>query len=458
MDAVLLVDFGSTRTKVTAVDPARAVLLGTASAPTTVQTDVALGLEQAMQQLFLRTGELKIRARYACSSAAGGLKMVAVGLVPDLTVAAAKLACMGAGAKLLGAYGYELKPKDVQSIVASKPDILLLCGGTDGGNTACIQYNARMLATVAPICPVVIAGNRMAVEHCREILSNWETVVTENVMPTLNVANAEPAGEEIRKIFLRRIVYAKGLSRMQSLLEGIVMPTPFAVMNAAKLLACGTEKTPGLGDLIGVDLGGATTDVYSMADGMPTMPNTTFSGMLEPYAKRTVEGDLGMRYGADGVLAAAGIERVAEQSGLEPQEVEAMVAQLQRCPEQLPQTPQEIALDTALAKSAVQIAVRRHAGRVERIFTPMGNVYSQRGKDLLGVRTVFLTGGALIHARHPYEIGMCACADAEDPQSLRPKDAEILLDRRYILPAMGLLAQHDEEAALLMMKRELIRV
>ena len=142
MNPVLLIDFGSTYTKVTAVDTDNAELLGTASSYTTVQTDINNGLENAVRELAKITGEIKFAERYAASSAAGGLRMLASGLVPELTSEAAKTASLGAGAKVLKTYSYELNEDDANEIRAISPDIFLLVGGTDGGNSACILHNA----------------------------------------------------------------------------------------------------------------------------------------------------------------------------------------------------------------------------------------------------------------------------------------------------------------------------
>ena len=128
MNPVLLIDFGSTYTKVTAVDTDNAELLGTASSYTTVQTDINNGLENAVRELAKITGEIKFAERYAASSAAGGLRMLASGLVPELTSEAAKTASLGAGAKVLKTYSYELNEDDANEISAISPDIFLSVG------------------------------------------------------------------------------------------------------------------------------------------------------------------------------------------------------------------------------------------------------------------------------------------------------------------------------------------
>ena len=143
MRAILLIDFGSTYTKLTAVDVDAPALLGTAAAYTTIETDIGEGLAQGLQRLEAVTGPLDYTARYACSSAAGGLRMMACGLGPELTSEAARMASLGAGAKVVGIYAFQLTEDDMQDIIASQPDIFLLVGGTDGGNSECILHNIR---------------------------------------------------------------------------------------------------------------------------------------------------------------------------------------------------------------------------------------------------------------------------------------------------------------------------
>ena len=456
MKAVLLIDFGSTYTKVTAVDLESEKLLGTASSFTTIQTDVGDGLANALAKLEEKTGKLDFAERYACSSAAGGLRMITSGLVPELTAEAAKQASLGAGAKVIGVYSYELTKRDVAEIVAQKPDMILLTGGTDGGNSECILNNAKKLSKTEPICPVVIAGNRNCADECEELLEGWETHVCENVMPKFNQLNIEPAQQEIRSIFLDRIVQAKGLSKASELISGIMMPTPAAMMEAMTLLAEGTRTEPGIGELVAVDLGGATTDIYSIADGAPTQANTIVKGLMEPYAKRTVEGDIGMRYSIWGIVDAAGIDRVSELSGIEKEKAKEMIRFLSENTETVPQDEEWERLDFALASMAVETAVARHAGTIERVFTPMGEAFSQAGKDLTKVRRVVVTGGAIIHTKRTREISAHSLQNPNQPGSLRPIDAKFFVDRSYILASMGLLGQHYPDIALRIMKKELI--
>ncbi len=456
MKNVLLIDFGSTYTKLTAVDVEGERILGTASAFTTVSTDINEGLEKGLRLLEEKTGRLTFDATYACSSAAGGLRMVTSGLVPELTGEAAKLASLGAGAKVVGVYAFQLTEEDLEAIRSLSPDILLLVGGTDGGNTECILHNAKKIASLKPEFPIVIAGNRTAARECAEILSDCEVHICPNVMPKFGKLEIEPTQKKIREIFLNRIIRAKGLSRAAELLSDIMMPTPSAVLAAMELLSQGTENEAGIGELVAVDVGGATTDVYSITDGMPEHMNTVYKGLPEPFAKRTVEGDIGMRYSIRGIVEAASVRRIAELSGLSEQRAEALCEYLRSNKDKTPDGDAELAaLDFALASCAIEEAVRRHAGRIYETYTMMGQTFVQEGKNLTRVRQIVVTGGSLIHTERTEQIASHALYSPMHPESLCPKEADVWVDRNYILAAMGLLSSHYPEVALRIMKKEL---
>ena len=457
MEAVLLIDFGSTYTKVTAVDQSTSQLLGTAAAYTTVETDVGDGLSTALAELKRQTGKIEYQKRLACSSAAGGLRMVAIGLVPELTAKAAKLASLGAGAKVIGNYSYQLNEDDVEEIDALKPDIVLLTGGIDGGNSESILHNAKMLSGCSADFPVVVAGNRSCARQAAKLLENKTSYLVENVMPELNRLNVLPAQQKIRELFLERIVRAKGLSREAELVDGILMPTPAAVMAAMELLAGGCPGHSGIGELIAADLGGATTDIYSIASGDPRKDTTVYKGLPEPYAKRTVEGDIGMRYSVLGIPeAAGGYRRVAELAEMPEEKARELTAYLAAHTDALPTTGELERIDFALAALAVETAVARHCGTMEQVFTLTGTALAQTGKDLTEVERLVMTGGAVIHAKRVADIAAHALYSTKQPESLRPLKAEILVDKEYILAAMGLLAGHHPVSALNVMKKELV--
>lgn len=447
----LLIDFGSTYTKLRAVDLDRAEIIGSGQGPSTVTTDITIGMEAALADLEQRIGSLPaFKYRLASSSAAGGLRMVTVGLVKELTAEAARIAALGAGAKLIGTYAYRLTAGDVEEIEGHEPDILLLAGGTDGGNDEVILHNADVLAESRLSCPVVVAGNREATDAIADRLgaAGKSVVPAENVMPEFNVLNIEPARAAIRQIFIDRIVHAKGIDRAAAMFDEVLMPTPEAVMEGARLLADGTDEREGLGPLLVVDIGGATTDVHSVSSGDPTLEGAIQRGLPEPYVKRTVEGDLGMRHNATSIVDAAGLDVLVADSGLSEGQFRDILDLFTTDVERLPESTEEHMVDRTLARAATLIAARRHSGHTETVYTVMGPALAQHGKDLSGVSAIIGTGGVLVHGSDPAGILTKACADPHDPESLRPRAPKLFLDREYLLYACGLLGTVEPDAAL----------
>jgi len=450
VDVALLIDFGSTYTKLRAVDLRAGILLASGQGPSTVTTDVNIGLKAALADLDRHMGGLPdFRYRLASSSAAGGLRMVTVGLVKELTAEAARRAALGAGARLVGSFSYRLTDGDVAAIVELSPDVLLLSGGTDGGNSEVILHNAERLAASALFCPVIAAGNRNAADGIREMFARAgkSLMIAGNVMPAFQELDIEPARAAIRDVFVERIVHAKGIDRAARIFDAVLMPTPAAVMAGARLLAEGLPDRSGVGPLVVLDVGGATTDVHSIASGDPTAEGVVQHGLPEPYAKRTVEGDLGMRHNARIVVEVEGIDRIAAAASVTEQAVEEWLIQIERDVEILPAKPQQRAIDTAMASAAVRIAMRRHAGTVRIAHTAAGPVAVQEGKDLSAVKALIGTGGALVHAAVPADVLAAALGDRNDKTSLRPLDPAFFVDEQYLLYAAGLLAEVEPAVA-----------
>jgi uncharacterized protein (TIGR01319 family) len=448
-NAALLIDFGSTYTKLRAIDLDRRRILGSGQGPSTVVTDVVVGMKAAMSDLERRLGTLpQFRYRLASSSAAGGLRMVTVGLVRELTAEAARRAALGAGARLVGTFAYRLTRSDVEKIVACAPDILLLAGGTDGGNSEVILHNARVLGATALACPIVYAGNRDAADDALAALKAHDVLRCANVMPEFNVLDIEPARAVLRQVFIDRIVHAKGIDRAHDEFDRVLMPTPAAVLEGARLIADGVNGQGGLGPLLVVDPGGATTDVHSIADGNPSSEGVIPQGLPEPRVTRTVEGDLGMRHNAATIVETEGAEAIAAAAGLPPARVGPLLAAIARDVERLPQTREEIDFDQALVRAAVRQAVIRHCGTVSTVYTTTGPATVQHGKDLSDIGTVIGTGGALVHSPDPHAVLAECLASSALPQSLRPRRPRLLLDREYLLYACGLLGSVEPQVAL----------
>ena len=432
----LTVDFGSTFTKVTAFNEG---IIGTAKAFTTIETDVRDGLETALAELGKQTGSIRYDKRLAASSAGGGLKMVAVGLVPNLTAKAALMAAESAGAKVVKTYAYELTSAEQQEIAGIDPDLILLSGGTDGGNKDVILNNAKKLSEIEGSFSVVAAGNKTTGDNIREILikRGKHVVLVDNVMPALGVLDIMPAKEAIRNLFMEKIVEAKGLGAAAELMDLPLIPTPLAVLYATELLAAE------IGSLAAVDVGGATTDVYSVCDGASTKRGVIQKGLPEPYAKRTVEGDLGMRYSLSSLIDA------------EPKS-EGFEDFLARCNADPSYVPIDGKADSVLCAKAIKIAIERHSAYLEKTYTPMGETYYQFGKDLTDVQHLIGIGGALIYSESPNEILENALNKDEFSMRLTPKNPSLLFDKKYIFAAMGLLSQVNKKLAIKIMQREVL--
>lgn len=454
----LTVDFGSTYTKLTAIAAESKSVLGTACAFTTIETDVMEGFGNAMRLLESKIGKFKYDQLLCCSSAAGGLKMVALGLVPELTSKAAKMAASSAGAKVVKTYAFEISKAEQQEIYDINPDLVLLCGGTDGGNKDVIVANAKRLCEIDRKFSVIAAGNKSASYELEEVFRNSgkDYTITDNVMPSFNKLNINPAKQSIKELFIKRIIDAKGLSKVQEMTEHKIIPTPLAVMMGCELLSQGTKKTEGIGEIVAVDLGGATTDVYSIAKGEPSIDNMIEKGIPEPFSKRSVEGDLGMRYSLSSLFDEIDAEALAKEVGVDEQDIRAWVERCTQKPDTIAEKDStEEKMETGLAKCAIEIAVERHCGIMESTYTPVGEIFTLTGKDLSTVPYVVGIGGALINSKHPASILEGAKYSVKKYSYMKPRNPQYLLDKKYIFASMGLVSMVDPELALDILKKEI---
>lgn len=462
----LLIDFGSTFTKLVAVDLDRAQLIGRSQAPSTVGTDVREGLLQALALLQERhrvfdqapkdLSVLEGQIVLASSSAAGGLRIAVVGNVPGLTVEAANQAALGAGAKIVGSTAFKISQDNIREIEGLRPDMILLTGGVDGGDTATILHNARALADSALSVPIVVAGNQAAAANVTQILQEGkkEVRLVENVMPRAGALTVEAAREEIRKLFMERITQAKGLDEVKEFVS-VVLPTPMAVLEGIRLGADGTADEKGWGDMLVVDVGGATTDVHSIGYGHPAGENVIARGLAEAYAKRTVEGDLGIRFNAATILNRVGLDRLAADLSRDfpaisvPGELlRDYIDQISRETGMVPREDWHLAADAVLARAAVDLAIARHVGRRERIVAREGEAWVHSGKDLRDTRTLIGTGGVFIHNAFASYILSPGEATDDRVQTLRPRNPRLFLDSSYLLYAVGLLSRDYPRVAL----------
>ncbi|MGN6719846.1 MAG: methylaspartate mutase accessory protein GlmL [Candidatus Binatia bacterium] len=469
----ILIDFGSTFTKLVAVDLERAELIGRAQAPSTVATDVREGLLEALALLHEQHRVLERQPKelsalagtivLASSSAAGGLRIAVVGNVPGLTVEAANQAALGAGAKIVGSTAFKLAAGQIVEIEQLRPDMILLTGGVDGGDTATILHNARVLADSALSVPMVIAGNQTIAGEVTEILHTGkkETLPVQNVMPKAGTLAVESAREAIRQLFMDRITHAKGLDEVKEFVS-VVLPTPMAVLEAVRLGADGTRDEKGWGDMLLVDVGGATTDVHSIGFGHPAGENVISRGLAESYAKRTVEGDLGIRFNAATILHRVGLEKLASdlQRGfpeltVSRESVREYIVRISQQTESVPTEKWHLAADAVLARAAVDLAIARHVGRRERIVAREGEAWVHSGKDLRDTRVLIGTGGVFMHNHFAAYILTPGHQTDEQVQALRPRNPKLFLDASYLLYAVGLLSKDHSSTALHLFKKYL---
>ncbi len=457
-----MIDFGSTFTKLVAIDLEKEIFLGSSYYPTTVETDVMIGFQDALdvlnKKIFKKDEDYNLKL--ACSSAAGGLGIVSIGLVPILTSQAAKIAALGAGGKVLKVYSFKLTSDEREEIENLKPDLILLSGGTDGGNEDVILHNAEVISQLRIDVPIVYAGNKCSATKTKWILERNDKSVSiiENILPELNNLNIEPVQGLIRKLFLSNIIKAKGISKRMEFLSSVLMPTPSAVLKAGLLLSKGTDGEEGIGDLMLIDVGGATTDVCSYSFGIPDSGGFVMKGLPQPYTKRTVEGDLGIRYSAKSLLNAAKNENYIKKWKIETKNLDEKVDKLSKNIDFIAENENDINIDELLSRISTRIAVNRHAGKFQKKYTPMGSLNILYGKDLRDVPIVLGTGGGIVKAKNPKAVLEKSIFDEDEPFILKPKSSKFLLDKDYIMFAIGLLSQKMPDLALRLLKKHLVYI
>lgn len=454
---LLLYDVGSTYTKLTAfhIDHTGLSYMGRAQAFTTVE-DITLGFEYAKAQLLTQNITLSDNINIlASSSAAGGLRMVAMGYMPRVTAKAAKEVAMNAGARVLEVLSCEEHPTYREEILQEiKPDMILLVGGTDNGDTSSMEENAHIISRAGGKAQVIIAGNRAMQETVENILQQGgkETTRVPNVMPTIHQLNVAPARQAIHTAFIHEITKAKGMSTLlETLSNRKIVPTPGAVLLGAELLAKGSFQEEGIGNLLVIDLGGATTDIHSILPELEELPDEE-KGLVVSNAKqlshRTVEGCLGLRISAGGVLETVGAENILRKIGLyTPENAERLTDycwMLEKNPTYVPKEQEEKQFDIGIAISAIEVALKRHAGYIAQEFDPVTGMVPgvPIGRDLRKVKHILAVGGIFSHA--PQETREFIVTEAlKNPGiSLLPQEASFAFDSHYFLYAIGILAEH----------------
>lgn len=449
---VLVAEIGSTTTVVNAfsnldTDP---VFVGQGQAPTTVlEGDVTIGLTNAINSLkdALGVDSITYKELLATSSAAGGLKMTVHGLVYDMTAKAAKEAALGAGANIHLVTAGRLRRSDIKRIVEVNPNIVLVAGGVDYGERDTALYNAEVIANMDLEVPVIYAGNIENHEDVRDIFEQAGKsrllYIVDNVYPKIDLLNVEPTRKVIQDVFEEHIIHAPGMTHVRDMVNGPIIPTPGAVMEASKHL-----KTE-IGDLMTIDVGGATTDIHSVTEGSEEINRILINP--EPTAKRTVEGDLGVYVNMRNIVELIGIEKLTQDLQLDPEVVEALIDS--HVP--IPQTPDQIAFVERMTKEAVLLSCDRHAGGLRDLFGGSGKKTMAEGKDLTSIKYIVGTGGALTRLPNRVKILESIALSNKGNKLLPNPETVILIDNDYIMASLGVLSKEYPEAALKLIMKSL---
>ncbi|MBI1759192.1 MAG: glutamate mutase L [Actinobacteria bacterium] len=439
-------DIGSTYTKLVAVEAGTGRLLATAAHPTTVGGDVLDGYDAARTALLDAIGGPPEITEMACSSAGGGLRLAVVGQERLISAEAGHRVALSAGARVVAVTSGRLDADRLRELRAASPDVILLVGGTDGGDELVLRHNAgrlagARLAGARLAVPLVVAGNVAARDDLVAMLRARGRLAlpTANVLPDIGVLDPQPARAVIRQVFLDHVIGGKRLSRQPRFGELVRAVTPDAVLDGVTLLArtvAAADETAG--DVLVVDVGGATTDVYSAVNHPGEEFGPARQAVAELPDRRTVEADLGVRWSAPGVLDAAAA------GGLAVDDLAGPAARRAADPALLPLDPGEASVDLRLATLAATIAVRRHHRQVA-------------GHGLHGVTHVVISGGVFRHA--PAEARQAALASLRtDPVvGTLLGSAGQAIDGHYVLAAAGLLARVDPRTGGRLLRRYLIR-
>jgi uncharacterized protein (TIGR01319 family) len=404
-ERIACVDIGSTFTKAALVDLRTGALLDTAQAPTTLD-DVVTGVLEA-------TAGFPEAPVTACSSAGGGLRLAVVGYEELISAEAGHRAALSAGARVVHVAAGRLDDEALAVLADVAPDVVLLVGGTDGGESSVLRHNAAALSGADPSVPVVLAGNAAVREEVAAVLRDGGLPVTEadNVLPDIGRLAPESARAAIRAVFLEHIIGGDRLSTDPRLRQWVTAVTPDAVLEGVTVLARETAgaETPGV---VVLDVGGATTDVYCVPDPDAEQASLGREAVGVPARRRTVEGDLGVSWSVEALRAAAGAEGLT-LPGDDP---------------------------LALGEAAATVALRRHL-RAEA-------AYGSGGASARAAGLVVLSGGVFRHADPSAVDAVVArlAADAGGAGSVVSNTA-VVVDRRYVLAAAGLLAEQHPAAA-----------
>jgi uncharacterized protein (TIGR01319 family) len=483
LHTVLVTDCGSTTTKALLFerrpDGWRQTFRG--EAPTTVEdpvADVTVGALNSFREVqelsgreiiasddsFIVTTDNPARGidlYLSTSSAGGGLQMLVAGVVRTLSTESAERAALGAGAIVMEAVSADDGREDherIERIRHIKPDIVLLTGGIDGGSTTHVIEMAEILVSAAPrprfgdtlTLPVIYAGNKEAAESVCTILAKLAKVlVVDNVRPTLDTENIGPAREAIHEFFLSHVMsHSPGYGKLLSWTPVAVMPTPAAVGDMVNTFARQSNQS-----VLCVDIGGATTDVFSV------FPNQ--EGVL--LANRTVSANLGMSYSIANVLVeagAAGIKRWLPFD-IEESELRDRLRNKMIRPTSIPQTVEDLWLEQAVCREALRLSLKHHRSLAIGVGGQQGergiaDVFTQRADryelvDMLKLDIVIGSGGVLSHAPSRIQAALMMI-EGFGLEGV----TQLAVDSIFMLPHLGVFASVHPAAAQEIFERDCI--
>ena len=465
--SVLATDCGSTTTKAILIekvgDEYRLVVRG--EAPTTVEApfeDVTRGVLNAIREveelagrkildgekiLSPQNGDEGVDIYISTSSAGGGLQMMVTGVVKAMTGESAERAALGAGAivmDVIASNDGRLPHEKIQRIRQLRPDMILLSGGVDGGTTRHVVELAEMLAAADPKArlgtmyklPVIYAGNKDATDNIEETIGEKTALsIVDNLRPSMEQENLMPARHAIHDLFMEHVMaQAPGYKKLLSWTPVPVMPTPSAVGSIIETVA----KQEGI-DVLGVDIGGATTDVFSV-----------FSEIFN----RSVSANLGMSYSVSNVLAEAKVENVMRWVPFDMDEADLRnrIKNKMIRPTTIPSLLEELMIEQAIAREALRLAFEQH----KALAVGLKGVQQERtisdtfeqtasGETLVNLESLALivgSGGVLSHAPRRNQ-SMLMMLDAFLPEGV----TQIAVDSIFMMPQLGVLAQNYPEVA-----------
>ena len=446
---LLVAEIGSTTTVVNAFNlgPCPS-FVGQGQAPTSVyEGDVNIGLKSAIHSLAKNIDVEKIEYNelIASSSAAGGLRMTVHGLVYDMTVKAAKEAALGAGANIKYITAGKLRKSDLDNIKKLEPNIILIAGGVDYGERDTALYNSEVISELNLNIPVIYAGNVQNQEEVKYLFEGKKTELytVENVYPKIDELNINPTRKVIQDVFEKHIIHGPGMEKVREMVTGTIMPTPGAVMVSSELLY------GEMGDLITIDVGGATTDIHSVSEGSEEISRILVNP--EPLAKRTVEGDLGVYVNMNNIVNMVGKEELIKELDIDNEQLSDIIEGYKPIPE----NSLELNFVEILTTHAVVTAIKRHAGRLRHLYGPGGKKTIAEGKDLTMVKTIIGTGGALSRLPNRIKILEQISQSNKGDELLPTREARIVIDNDYIMASLGVMAKKYPREALSLLKNSL---